>query len=212
MLHSNVRIFSAVLFAAVVSAITVFACNSNPPASTPPAATAVQGETSGTVLGVGNQAATALAKKRFGMNVNYTPEVGAVVVESGVFEWPKAAADSTAEGGLGETSIGLIGPGPYNIPISQCQFHTAAALTASTTSYAVLSVYKRNQDGGTQTLLAQVSTGDAASWAPFTNILVPAVSGAFVAPGDSVTFVITKTGPFGAIVPQGELACFTSLN
>jgi hypothetical protein len=202
---------------ALVSASALCGCNSSSaPIPTPPSAE----NDHGVVIGVGNGAATTAAKKHFGMDTNLSYAVGAVVVEQGVIEWPKATADSTAEAGISETSIGLIGPGPYQIPISQCQFHTSAALTenpASGTSFATLSVYKRNNDGGTQTLLASAATtvtndGGTGPWAAFTNVPIPSVAGAFVSPGDSVTFVETKTGNNGAIVPQGELACFTTLN
>lgn len=160
---------------------------------------------------------------KLGMNVNYAPEIGAVVVETGVAEWPKTAADVSASTATAETSFGLIGPGPSAIPISTCQFHTAAAVVASNTAYATLNVFKRNSvyDGAAGTLIATVSTSllpasDAGvtnasgSWTQFSNVPIPSVAGAYVSPGDSLTVSITKTGA-GVVVPQGQLACFTTI-
>ena len=196
------RQISLFLFAALLSVAAFIACKDDAPAPTPaPAAES--------------------SAHKFGLNVNNLNEVATVVVETGVAEWPKAAADSTAEAGTSETSFGLIGPGPAQITIALCQFHTNSTLTTSTTSFATLNVYKRNQlqaDGGTtQTLIATANTepvneGGTGSWSAFQNVSIPAVAGAYVAPGDALTVSIVKTGVFGALVPQGQLACFTTIN
>jgi hypothetical protein len=163
---------------------------------------------------------------KLGLDVNYVNSVGSQVVEQGLFEWNKNWADGTDSGGsLTEIPVDGIGPGPLSIPVSQCQFVTSAALTASQTTYATLNVYKRpgnNPDGGVgPTLIASASTTtnmlDAAadapstgSWFAWQNVVIPPVTGAFVAPGDQITVSITKTST-GVGVPQGILTCYSTI-
>jgi len=145
------------------------------------------------------------------LNVNYTWEIGNVLAESGFADWPKTAADPSATSTTAETAIGLIGPGPVGIAVSLCQFHTSAAMTADAANYATITVNKRTA-GDAAVAIAQLNA--TSNWSAFNNINIPAVTdagGAFVSSGDSITFAITKTGA-GAVVPQGELACFTTIN
>jgi hypothetical protein len=202
------RILAASVLAACLStAVVTVACRPAPSASSttpPPAASA----------------------HKFGLGVNNTNEIGNQLAEQGLFEWQKNWSDGTDSGGsLAEIVIDGIGPGPINIPISQCQFVTSAALTASQTTYATINVYKRpgnNPDGGLgATLIASASTttnqadaaADAAStgsWFAWQNVVVPASANAFVAPGDVITVAITKTST-GVGVPQGVLTCYTTI-
>lgn len=142
------------------------------------------------------------------LNVNYAWEIGNVVAETGFAGWSKAAADVSATTTTGETSIGLIGPGPVGIGVSLCEFHPSAAMTADAANYATITINKRTQ-GDAAVAIAQLNT--TSNWAAFNNIAIPATTSNFVAAGDSLTVTIGKTGA-GAIVPQGELACFTNIN
>ena len=170
---------------------------------------------------------TASAHK-LGVNVNYANSIGNLVVETGVVEWPQATSTADAALAIAESPMGLVGPGPDQIPITTCYYHTQSALTASQSNYATISVYKRNAllgDGATtQTLIAQTNTvtnaadagldaaaGATGSWSAFQNVVIPALAGAYISPGDAVTFAMTKTGT-GVVVPIGQVACFTSIN
>lgn len=148
------------------------------------------------------------------MDINYTPEVGAVLAEVGLFEWPKAAADGAAGTATAETSIGLLGPGPNQIAIGAVQFHTSAALTANDANFATITVSKRTNGGAATTLATAttqtVPTGGTGNWTAFSNVTIPVTSGAFVSPGDSITVTITKSGS-GVVVPQGQLAVFPKI-
>jgi hypothetical protein len=163
---------------------------------------------------------------KFGLGVNNTNEIGSQLAEQGVFAWNKNWSDGADSGGsLAEVIVDGIGPGPINIPIAQCQFITAAALTASQTTYATITVYKRpgnNPDGGvaavviaaasttTNQLDAAADAASTGSWFAWQNIIVPASANAFVSPGDVITVAITKTST-GVGVPQGVLTCYTTI-
>ena len=167
--------------------------------------------------------ASPAAGHKAGLVVNSTSQVGETLAEIPFASWNKTAADSptTQDAGTAELSVGLIGPGPQAIPLAAVRFTPQAALTASDTNNAIISVYKRNApDGGggtTQTLLATASTftpgldGGTGSWSPFTPVSFTVVAGAYVSPADAITVAITKNGSTGVSVPQGELTLFTSI-
>lgn len=148
--------------------------------------------------------------KKAGLDVNNGFETAVVAVETGLFEWPKSAADPSATSTTGETSIGLVGPGPQAIPIGTCQFHTSAAMSVDAANYATITVFKRTNGGDASTLASLNATS---SWTAFTNVGIPLNDAGpmYVSPGDSITVSIGKTGA-GGIVPQGQLACFTTIN
>jgi hypothetical protein len=189
----------------LLTAIVLVACKPEAPASTTPPSSA--------------------KGHKFGLAVNSTNDIGNLLAEQGVFTWEKPWSDNTDSGGsLGETLIATIGPGPSNIPISACSYQTSAALTASQTTYATITVYKRpgnNPDAGVgATPIATASTTtnqlDAAadgastgSWFAWQDIVVPAAPAAYVSPGDQITVSITKAST-GVGVPQGVLTCYTT--
>lgn len=156
------------------------------------------------------------APGKLGMNANFLPEVAATVSEMGVVDYLKAA--DTQDGG-GETLVGVIGPGAANIALSTCNFAPAAALTASDTQFATITVYKRTPLADASTVLTQLGSvttktsgsGGTGSWSQNAPVSIPVDAGAYVAPGDVVTVGVAKTGG-GVVVPAGQLNCYTTIN
>lgn len=142
------------------------------------------------------------------MDANYLPEVGAVLAEIGVFEWPLATA-VTSPGTVAETAIGVIGPGPANIAIGTISIHPAAALTANGTNFVTVTVAKRTS-GGAAVTLATLATSTT-SWVAWTAINMAVVAGAFVSPGDAITVKVVATAS-GVGVPQLVLVGYTTIN
>src|ERR1700722_5582485 len=156
---------------------------------------------------------------KLGVSVNEIFSIGTTVAEMPVAAWKKLGADDGGPGNQAETPVGVIGPGPTNIPIGAVQFTPNAALTASNTAEAVISVYKRNTpDGGggtNQTLIASIGTattndGGSGNWCPYIIVPHKVVAGAFVSPGDTITVAITKVST-GTVVPAGQLAIFNTV-
>jgi hypothetical protein len=145
--------------------------------------------------------------KKAGVDVNNGWEQAVYNVETGVFSWPLTTA-LTAGGTLSETPVALMGPGPQSIAIASCYYHTQGSLTHNASNYVTLQVQKRTS-GGSPTTIAQLATSSG-DWTAFTNVSLPVTAGSFLAPGDSVTFNIGKTGS-GVAVPVGQLACFTNM-
>jgi len=143
-------------------------------------------------------------------NVFNEHEMGMYSAEIGMFEWPLTAAIASP-GTLAETSIGLIGPGPYPISIGSVQIHPSAALTANNSNYVTITVFKR-PGGGAATAIASVTTQITGSgnWVAWTPVNLNVVAGAFVSPGDSITVTIVATGT-GVGVPQLYLAGFPKM-
>lgn len=149
------------------------------------------------------------------MNVNNASEVGVTLAEIGCFDWPLSAAVVAGSQPIGETSIGVIGPGPQALALSSVYIHPSAAVTASDSNYFTFSVYKRTA-GGAGVLLASGSSSVTASnptgsWAAWTPVPLTLVAGAFVSPGDAITVLTTKTGT-PQTIPQLYLAGFVTLN
>lgn len=151
------------------------------------------------------------------MNLLSDPESAAVIAMIGVFEWPKGAADGTALAATPETAIGIVGQGPTAIALGAVTIHPSAAVAASDTNYATISVYKRtNANPGTPVLIASGSTSltvnnPTGSWTAWQAVALTVVPGAQVAPLDAITVVITKTGS-GVVTPQLYLAGFTKVS
>src|SRR5438552_18303371 len=96
-------------------------------------------------------AAPAPEAHKLGVQANLSYDVAALAVAQGVVDY--LAAATLIDGG-NETPAMVVGPGPSSIPISGCKFAPSAALTASNTQYASLTVSKR-------TPLADASTTQA---------------------------------------------------
>jgi hypothetical protein len=194
----NIRSFAC---AAIVVAAACFGCTPTPPETTPaPAATS---------------APEAPVAHKLGVAVNSASDVGQFAAEAvPIVDWYKAAVDGAANTATAETVVGVMGQGPKNISLAGCYFTPAAAVTANDTSYATLTLAKRTA-GGSPTTIATATTqttvgGGTGSWTQWAPILIPASTGAFLAPGDAVTLAIAKASS-GVAVPQGTLSCFTKL-
>jgi hypothetical protein len=151
------------------------------------------------------------------LNVNNATEVGNVVAENNpAVEWIKTSADPSATSTTAETVVGLVGPGPVNIPIGSCQFAPTAAMTGvDGGNYATIQVFRRfGPDGGggtSQKVLAQANVTTALT--AFTPVTIPIVTDAgypYVAPSDVLTVQISKTGT-GGTLPSGDLSCFQTI-
>jgi hypothetical protein len=169
---------------------------------------------------------------KMGMDINNASEVGTVVAQLAVAETVRASdltlqidASTGVYLASGDTAFAVVGPGTQTIPIANCVFTPNAALTASNTNYGTVSIYKRPgqySDAGSGTLIASVATAippaaDAGvtnasgNWLAFGSVNIPPVSGAYVSPGDVISYSTTKAGT-GVALPQGTISCYTNVN
>jgi hypothetical protein len=146
-------------------------------------------------------------------DVNYGFEMGMVTVETPLFGYPKQSADGSAAATTAETPIGIIGAGTVGIALAAISIHPSAALTADNTNNATITVNKRTVAApGTPVALAIATTSIAGAnstgnWVAFTTFNMTLVAGAFLAPGDEITVVITKGGT-GVVIPALFLGGF----
>ena len=130
-----------------------------------------------------------------------------------MFDYP--APGVAADTALAETCIGVVGPGPRQIAIGTVSLHPNAALAANNAAYATISVFKRTA-GGAAVLLASITTQVAApgsnSWVAFTPFNLVVVAGAFVSPGDAITYSITQTGAGAPLMPPFIIAGYPKAN
>jgi hypothetical protein len=147
------------------------------------------------------------------MNLLNDFEVASLAAEIGIFEYPNAAG--FAAGVLAEQAIGILGPGPTAVAIGTVLLHPSAVLTASNSNYTTISINKRTA-GGAGVLIASMSTQlsgtgvGSGNWVAWTTVPFTVVAGAFISPGDVVTFTAAATGS-GVTVPQFYLGGFTSI-
>jgi 2-keto-4-pentenoate hydratase len=127
------------------------------------------------------------------MDILNGPEVAAVAAEIGLFEWPTGTLAAT----VGETSVGIFGPGTVAAALSAIQIHPATTYAPSDSNYWFVQVWKRTA-GGSAVLLASGSSANTlnnpvtfTAWVA-TNLVL--VSGAYLSPGDVITAAATKTG------------------
>ena len=149
------------------------------------------------------------------MNVLNDFEVAMLAAEIGIFEWPLAAAVVAGSQPIGETAIGILGPGPQQVAIGAILIHPSAAVTASDTNYFTITVNKRTA-GGAAVPIANASSsltagsGPTGNWSAWTTVAMTVVAGAFISPQDVVTVVTTKTGT-PQTIPQLYLGGFTTI-
>jgi hypothetical protein len=201
------RAISAVIVTAIMGCALAIGCDTTPSS-----------------VSSGPDASTAPAAHiPMALSPNNVNDIGNAVIEVPLIAWAKTAADltTTQDAGTSETVFGSIGAGPQGIPIKSIAFAPAAALTASDTQNAVISVYKRtNYDAGAgtvQVLLGTASTftpgkdGGTGNWNAWTpvNFTMVTANAPFVSPGDVITMVIAKNGTTGVSVPAGTLSIFT---
>jgi hypothetical protein len=151
------------------------------------------------------------------MQSNYPPSIANNVAElAPVFRWAFAGdGGGGAATPVAEVALGTVGPGPEGIPLGSVLISPSAALTASDTNYATITVSKRTA-GGSPVTIATATTktsggGGTGSWAAWTNVTIPAVAGAFVTPGDVIT-VSTAKASSGVVLPALTLEGFVTLN
>ena len=92
------------------------------------------------------------------------------------------------------------------------------AVTASTSAYATVSVYKRSLTGGTQTLVASATTettgsggiGTVAAWVSAPLTMVTPTAAMVLAPGESLTVQLAKTGS-GVAIASATVDAFCQL-
>jgi hypothetical protein len=114
-------------------------------------------------------------------------------------QWSKEAADTA----LGTTTAErVVFTAPEDLTITEILLEPAAALTASDTNYATLTVSRRDAGGGNRVTIdsATTQTTGTGSWTAFSTIPLDGVSNASVAAGQKVTIEISKTG-LGVVVP-----------
>jgi hypothetical protein len=115
----------------------------------------------------------------------------------------KAAADGAASTATAETAF-------YRAPVAgtiiAAYFTPSAALTASDTDYATLSLAKRDGAGGSSAAVASKATNTAGSgsWTAFVPVSLGTISNAALAAGNVLTLAIAKAGS-GVAVPSGQL-------
>lgn len=125
----------------------------------------------------------------------------------------KEAADGAAATATAENQFHLADT--YTKSVQKIEYMPAAALTGDPTNNATLVVSIRNANGSLASIIAQLTT--TASWVQFVPIVIPLTNGTTamtpgntaldLAPGQSLSFAITKGGT-GVVVPAGCLQVF----
>lgn len=111
-------------------------------------------------------------------------------------QWFKESAD-----GLGTTATTerVVFTAPENITITDVFIEPAAAVAASDTNYATITVSRRDATGGNRVTVASRTTQTAASggtgsWTLFSTVSLGTPSNASISEGRKLTIEITKTG------------------
>ena len=112
-----------------------------------------------------------------------------------------------------ETGIGIMGAGTLPIDLGSIIYHPSTAITPSNTNYSTMSVYKRTGTGGAVLLGSITNSVSIApyfsgTWTAFLQVPLVLVAGAFVSPGDSITFAVATTGGTGLAFPTGIVGIF----
>jgi hypothetical protein len=117
-------------------------------------------------------------------------------------QWFKESAD-----GLGSTATTerVVFTAPENITITDVFIEPAAALTASDTNYATITISRRDATGGNSVTVASETTqtagsGGTGSWTLFSSVSLGTPSNTSISEGKKLTIEITKTG-LGVALP-----------
>ena len=117
-------------------------------------------------------------------------------------QWFKESVD-----GLGTTATSerVVFTAPENITITDVFLEPAAALTASDTAYATITISRRDATGGNRVTVASRTTqtsgsGGTGSWTAFSTVSLGTLSNTSVPEGRKLTIEITKNG-LGVAVP-----------
>ncbi|HSY22326.1 MAG TPA: hypothetical protein VK841_09440 [Polyangiaceae bacterium] len=145
------------------------------------------------------------------MNGNYLPDVANAVVSQEIKSFAFPATAATAD--LAEVQVGTVGPGA-SIALGSVQICTGGTLTANNSNYYTITINKRTAAApGTAVPIATGTTQitGTGSWAAFTAVALPVVSGAFVSPGDVITIAAVHTAS-GVAIPASTVELFGKLN
>ena len=117
-------------------------------------------------------------------------------------QWFKDTADSL---GATATSEQVVFTAPADITITDVFVEPAAALTASDTNYATITVARRDATGGNKVTVASRSTQTSASggtgdWTAFGTVSLGSLSNTALTDGKKLTIEVTKTG-LGVVLP-----------
>ena len=117
-------------------------------------------------------------------------------------QWFKEAAD-----GLGSTTTAerVVFTAPEDITITNVFLEPAAALVASDTNFATITLARRAADGTGQVTVASETTatagaGGSGSWTAFSAVSLGSLNNTSVAAGEKLTIAIAKSG-VGVAVP-----------
>ncbi|MGH2640968.1 MAG: hypothetical protein ACRDGO_04625 [Actinomycetota bacterium] len=127
-----------------------------------------------------------------GMNASAFAQVG----QSMAALWFKDSADTLP---ILATSERVVFIAPEDVTITGVTIEPAAALTASDTNYATITVSRRDATGGNRVTVASRSTqtagsGGTGSWTLFGTVSMGTLSNTSVAEGEKLTIEVTKTG------------------
>ena len=117
-------------------------------------------------------------------------------------QWFKEAADGLASTATAER---VVFTAPEDITITSVTVEPAAALAASDTNYATITIVRRDGNGSnTATILAEttqtVGAGGTGSWTAFSTVSLGSLANTALTEGQKVTIAISKTG-LGVAVP-----------
>ena len=120
----------------------------------------------------------------------------ALAGETHTASWFKEAADSLA---TTATSERVVFTAPENVTITDVIVEPAAAVTASDTNYATITVSRRDSNGSNQVTVVSETTqtagsGGSGSWTAFSGVSLGSLSNTALTAGQKVTIAITKSG------------------
>ena len=117
-------------------------------------------------------------------------------------QWFKEAADSLGSTATSERVVFTV---PANITITDVFVEPAAAVTASDTAYATITVSRRDATGGGKVTVASRTTqtsgsGGGGNWTAFGTVSLGSLTNTSLTEGQKLTIEITKTG-LGVALP-----------
>jgi hypothetical protein len=139
------------------------------------------------------------------MQLNSVNDIGTTLATcSPFFDFIQAGGTSA----VAEEAVGVLGPGPNQIPIGSITIHPSASLAISGSAFITVNVFKRT-NGGSQTLIGTLTTftgGTALTAFVAAQMTLQAGAGSFLTPGDTITMAVTNTG--SAVMPAFVIGGF----
>jgi hypothetical protein len=133
-------------------------------------------------------------------------------IESPFAQFPLAAVGT---GGLAETPIGLVGPGPLNLDLASVSIHPVSAWVANNSNYFIVTINRRTNAApavavavaiGTAQISGASAMGNGVQWKA-NNMFVQAGTGSILQPNDAITVVVTEGGT-GLALPQSFIGIY----